>query len=125
MKKRWRWPLAGFVLGALAGATVLTVNVVGASSPERGAVRAGGFGEILHTPALLARAGKPVELSYDVVCGALKDEPDSHCSPSGSVFVRPVGDSGFARLALHEDGGLLSAVVPAADAKSGFDYYVV
>jgi len=31
MKKKWRWPLAGFVLGALVGATVLTVNVVGAS----------------------------------------------------------------------------------------------
>jgi hypothetical protein len=125
MKKRWRWPFAGFVLGALAGATVLTVNVVGASSPDRVAVRAGGFGEILHTPALLARAGKPVELSYDVVCGALKDEPQSHCSPSGSVFVRPAGASGFARLPLREDDGLLSAVVPAADAEAGFDYYAV
>ena len=28
MKKKWRWPLAGFVLEALVGATVLTVNVV-------------------------------------------------------------------------------------------------
>ena len=125
MRKRWRWPLAGFALGALAGATVLTVNVVGASSPGRVAVRAGGFGEILHTPALLARAGQPVELSYDVVCGALKDEPESRCSPSGSVFVRPVGASGFAKLQLHEDDGLLSAVVPAAAAKAGFDYYGV
>ncbi len=35
MKKAWRWPLAGFVLGGLVGATFLTVNVVGASSPER------------------------------------------------------------------------------------------
>ncbi len=125
MKKRWRWPFAGFVLGALVGATVLTVNVVGASSPERVAVRSGGFGEILHTPALLARAGEAVELSYDVVCGALKDEPESHCSPSGSVFVRPVGGSTFAKLPLREDGGLLSAVVPAGEAKAGFDYYVV
>jgi hypothetical protein len=125
MKKRWRWPLAGFVLGALVGATVLTVNVVGASSPEPVGMQADGFGEILHTPALLARAGKPVELSYDVVCGALRDEPESRCSPSGSVFVRPVGASGFARLPLHEDDGLLSTVVPAIDAKAGFDYYVV
>ena len=126
MKKKWRWPLAGFVLGALVGATVLTVNVVGASSPERSTVRAGGFGEILHTPVLLARAGQPVELSYDVVCGALKDEPTSHCSPSGSVYVRPTGGSTFSRLSLERDAdGLLSAVVPGTDARAGFDYYVV
>ena len=62
MKKKWRWPLAGFVLGALVGATVLTVNVVGANSPEPVAVRAAGFGEILHHAVLLARAGKSVEL---------------------------------------------------------------
>ena len=126
MKKKWRWPLAGFVLGALVGATVLTVNVVGANGPEPVAVRAAGFGEILHTPVLLARAGKSVELSYDVVCGAVKDEPGSHCSPSGSVFVRPSGDSTFARLPLErERDGLLSALVPARDVRAGFDYYVV
>jgi hypothetical protein len=126
MQKKWRWPLAGFVLGALVGATVLTVNVVGASSPEPVAVRAGGFGEILHTPVLLARAGKPVELSYDVVCGALKDEPGPHCSPSGSVYVRPAGGSTFSRLPLEREAdGLLSAVVPANEASAGFDYFVV
>ena len=125
MRKKWRWPLAGFVLGGLVGATVLTVNVVGASSPERADVRAGGFGEILHTPVLLARAGQPVELSYDVVCGALKDEPTSHCAPSGSVYVRPAGGSTFSRLPLEREAdGLLSAVVPATDARAGFDYYV-
>jgi hypothetical protein len=126
MKKKWRWPVAGFVLGALAGATVLTVNVVGASSPDSASARAGGFGEILHTPVLLARAGRPVELSYDVVCGALKDAPGPRCSPSGSVYVRPVGQSTFAPLALErEPDGSLSAVVSAADARTGFDYYVV
>ncbi len=126
MKKKWRWPLAGFVLGALVGATVLTVNVVGANSPEPVAVRAAGLGEILHTPVLLARAGKSVELSYDVVCGALKDEPGSHCSPSGSVFVRPEGDSTFTRLPLErERDGLLSAEVTARNGRAGFDYYAV
>ena len=64
MKRAWRWPFAGFVVGALVGATILTVNVVGASSP--GVPHAAEFGEILHTPVLLARAGEPVELSYDV-----------------------------------------------------------
>ena len=64
MKKTWRWPLAGFVLGGLVGATFLTVNVVGASSPNAPAVPSrGSFGEILHTPPLLARVGKAVELS--------------------------------------------------------------
>jgi hypothetical protein len=125
MKKKWRWPFAGFVLGALVGATVLTVNVVGASSPDRVPVRATGFGEILHTPVLLAPAGAPVELSYDVVCGAAKDEPGRHCSPSGSVFVRPVGASTFGGLPLErEPDGLLSAVVPARETGGGFDYYV-
>jgi hypothetical protein len=126
MKEKWRWPLAGFVLGAVVGATVLTVNVVGASSPERGAVRAAGFGEILHTPVLLARAGEPVELSFDVVCGAEKDAPESHCNPTGSVFVRPVSGSTFSKLPLErEPDGLLSAVVPAGETGAGFDYYVV
>ena len=69
MKKSWRWPLAGFVLGGLVGATILTVNVVGASSPEPEGVTVSSFGEVLHTPPLLAEAGQPVELSYDVVCG--------------------------------------------------------
>jgi hypothetical protein len=125
MKKKWRWPLAGFVLGALVGGTVLTVNVVGASGPEPVAVRAAGFGEILHTPVLLAPAGAPVELSYDVVCGAAKDEPGAHCSPSGSVFVRPAGESKFDELPLErESDGLLSAVVPASETGAGFDYYV-
>jgi hypothetical protein len=124
MKRSWRWPLAGFFLGALVGATFLTVNVVGASSPEPLAIRAPGFGEILHTPVLLARADKPVELSFDVVCGAAKDEPGGQCSPSGSVFVRPAGGSKFAELALErESDGLLSAVVPATDARAGFDYF--
>src|SRR5439155_25391012 len=77
MKRKWRWPLAGFVLGAVVGATVLTANVVGASSPERVAVRAAGFGEILHPPVLLARAGESVELSFDVVCGTRKDAPEN------------------------------------------------
>jgi hypothetical protein len=125
MKRTWRWPLAGFVLGALVGATFLTVNVVGASSPGPVAVRAAEFGEILHTPVLLATAGEPVELSYDVVCGAPKDEPGTHCSPSGSVFVRPFGASKFEELPLErEPDGPLSAVVPARETGAGFDYYV-
>jgi hypothetical protein len=124
MKRAWRWPFAGFVVGALVGATILTVNVVGASSPERPLAEAGSFGEILHTPVLLARAAEPIELSYDVVCAASKDEPRAACSPRGSVFVRPEGQSTFVEHPLaREHAGLLSATVPAAEARSGFDYY--
>jgi hypothetical protein len=123
MKRAWRWPFAGFVVGALVGATILTVNVVGASSPERPPA-AGSFGEILHTPVLLARAGEPVELRYDVVCGVPKDGSRPVCSPKGSVFVRPEGRARFVELPLaREDGGLLAATVPVDEARSGFDYY--
>jgi len=124
MKRSWRWPLAGFLLGGLVGATFLTVNVVGASSPNAPPVRAGSFGEILHTPPLLVRAGKPVELSFGVVCRVVADEPRRACNPHGSVFVRGGGEATFRKLPLAEEpDGLLSAVVPGTDTRDGFDYY--
>lgn len=124
MNRAWRWPLAGFVVGALVGATILTVNVIGASSPVRPPAGTGSFGEILHTPALLARAGEPVRLRYDFVCGVPRFEPAGGCSPSGSVFVRPAGRAEYIELALRRDReGLLSATVGASDAAGGFDYY--
>ena len=124
MKRTWRWPLAGFLLGGLVGATFLTVNVVGASSPTGPSKRAPSFGEILHTPPLLARAGKPVELSFGVVCGVVEDRPGENCTPHGDVFIRADGDAGFTKLPLEREAdGLLSAVVPAGEARSGFDYY--
>jgi hypothetical protein len=123
MKRSWRWPLAGFLLGGLVGATFLTVNVVGASGPNGPREAAPSFGEILHTPPLLTRAGKAVELSFDAVCGIVEDEPGGTCKPHGAVFVRGVGEAGFTRLPLEREAGLLSARVPAAEARSGFDYY--
>ena len=126
MKRSWRWPLAGFLLGGLVGATFLTVNVVGASRPSGPPEAAPAFGEILHTPPLLARAGKAVELSFDVVCGIVEDEPGGTCKPHGAVFVRAVGEAGFTRIPLEREAGrLLSARVPAPEARSGFDYYAV
>jgi hypothetical protein len=122
MKRTWRWPLAGFVLGSLVGATFLTVNVVGASTPQPPRATSGSFGEILHTPPLLARVGDPVELRYDVVCGQAKDEPGGTCAPKGSVFVRASGAREFVEQPLErEPEGLLSAEVSAGD--GGFDYY--
>ena len=122
MKRAWRWPFAGFVVGALAGATILTVNVIGASSPVRPPAGAGSFGEILHTPVLLARAGEPVELKYDFVCGVPRFEPGGGCSPRGSVFIRPKGRSEFGELPLMRgDDGLLSATIAARAAREGFD----
>ena len=124
MKRAWRWPFAGFVVGALVGATILTVNVVGASSPERPPAGAGSFGEILHTPVLLARAGEPVELRYDVVCGASQEEPEPRArrrALSSSVPGAGRRSSSIRSPATH--GGLLSATVPAGEASAGFDYY--
>ena len=100
----------------------LTVNVVGASSPEPDGVTVSSFGQILHTPPLLAEAGQPVELSYDLVCGLTKDEPGETCSPKGSVFVRASGTNSFVEHTLErEPDGLLSAEVPVGS--GGFDYY--
>ena len=124
MKRAWRWPFAGFVVGALVGATILTVNVIGASSPVRPPAGTSSFGEILHTPVLLARAGETVELRYDLVCGVPRFEPAGGCSPSGSVFVRPAGRAEFMERPLRlERDGFLSATISARDAAGGFDYY--
>src|SRR5215208_7935171 len=103
MRKTWRWPLAGFLLGGLVGATFLTVNVVGASSPIDPPARAASCGEVLHTPPLLARVGKAVELSYGVVCGVVGDKPGGSCTPNGAVFVRAAGEAGFRKLPLEPE----------------------
>ncbi|MGH3084176.1 MAG: hypothetical protein ACRDNP_08985 [Gaiellaceae bacterium] len=125
MKRAWRWPLGGFVVGALVGATILTVNVVGASSPEPPAA-AHSFGEILHTPPLIVKHDDPVKLTFDVVCGMLEDRPRPRCSPSGTVYARASGEHEFDALPLSkEPGGLLSAELPSRyTSGSGFDYYV-
>jgi hypothetical protein len=124
MTRAWRWPFASFVVGALMGAAIFTVNVVGASSPVRPPAATGSFGEILHTPVLLARAGEPVRLRYDVVCGVPRFEPAGSCWPSGSVFVRSAGRTEFSERPLRRDReGLLSATIGVREAAEGFDYY--
>jgi hypothetical protein len=123
VKRAWRWPLAGFVLGGLVGATILTVNVVGASRPD-GPPVARAFGEILHTPPFLVRHDEPVKLTYGVVCGSRSDKPDP-CTPKGSVFVRSSGESDFAELPLVADrnGELVASVLEKYLVGGGFDYY--
>ena len=125
MKRAWRWPLAGFVLGGLVGATLLTVNVVGTGRAEERSSVSPSFGEILHTPPLLATRGEPLTLTFGVVCGMTKDEPGGACAPSGSLYVRGVGESNFARLPLGQTpDGDFSASVPASLIQgAGFDYY--
>src|SRR3954466_3489349 len=102
MKRSWRWPLAGFLLGGLVGATFLTVNVVGASSPNAPRAAVAGFGEILHTPPLLAAVGPPVELCFGAGGRVVGDEPGRSCDPHGSVFVRGAGESTFRKLRLEQ-----------------------
>lgn len=125
MTKAWRWPLAGFVLGSLVGATFLTVNVVGASSPGRLGGASASVGEVLHTPPMLVEAGGSVELTYDVVCAPRADESDGGCAPEGSAFVRRVGATDFKELALApESEGRLSVEVPPGHTDgAGFEYY--
>ena len=124
MTRAWRWPLAGFVLGSLVGATFLTVNVVGASRPARPEAASSSTGEVLHTPPLLVQAGRPVELEYGVVC-APREESDGECAPQGSVFVRSAGTIDFEELPLaREPEGRISVEVPPGHSDgAGFEYY--
>ena len=131
MKKSWRWPLAGFVVGSLVGATLLTVNIVGAFVGEPAEVVApqigGGFeGEILHTPPLLVPRGQAVELDFEVVCARSADEPGAGCSPKGSVHLRGVGDQEYTDVPLvaDRDGRLSATLGPDYTLGAGFDYYV-
>jgi hypothetical protein len=131
MKRSWRWPLAGFVVGGLVGATLLTVNIVGAFVGDPAGVvgpqvDSGFNGEILHTPPLLVPRGRPVELAYEVVCAPSADRAGAACSPKGSVRVRGVGDEEFANVPLVAgSGGRLSATIDAGyTVGAGFDYYV-
>lgn len=125
MTRAWRWPLAGFVLGGLVGATFLTVNVVGASSPGRPEVAGRSVVEILHTPPLLIQGGRPVGLTYDVVCAPQADDPRAGCDAQGSVFVRSDGATDFDELSLarEPDGRLSTEVPPSYAGGAGFDYY--
>ena len=131
MKRSWRWPLAGFVVGGLVGATLLTVNIVGAFVGDPAGivgpqVDSGFNGEILHTSPLLVPRGQPVELAYEVVCAPSADRPGAACSPKGSVHVRGVGHQEFANVPLVAGrGGRLSATIGAGyTLGAGFDYYV-
>ncbi len=126
MKRTWRWPLAGFVVGGLIGATFLTVNVVGASGPEQRRAVNHSFGEILHTPPLILKQNEPVELTFGVVCGLSEDRPEARCSPKGLVYLRASGTGEFRALRLaREPNGQLSAEVPSRyTGGAGFDYYV-
>lgn len=125
MKRTWRWPLAGFVVGGLIGATFLTVNVVGASGPEQRRAVNHSFGEILHTPPLILKQNEPVELTFGVVCGLSEDRPEARCSPKGLVYLRASGTGEFRALRLaREPNGQLSAEVPSRyTGGAGFDYY--
>src|SRR6266511_2839046 len=89
MKRKWRWPLAGFITGGLVGMTLLTVNVIGAfvgnSGTPPAAAERSSF-EILHTPPLLVSPGEKVDLTYEVVCPPEGDDPRSEaCVPQGGA----------------------------------------
>ena len=129
MKRTWRWPLAGFVAGGLAGLTLLTINVVGPAfgtsreSDPRAADRAL---DVLHTPPLLIQRGDDVEISYDLVCSLEGPEPGRPCSPKGTLYVRGIGESSFEHAELRRGPAkLFRYPVPARLTNGeGFEYYV-
>ena len=124
MKRAWRWPLAGFVVGALVGATILTVNVIGASSPVRPPAGTAPSGRSCTRPrcsrARVSRSG----------CGTTSSAECPGSSPPAAVrrAVRcscgqRVGRSTSSLRFGATARGLLSATVGASDAAGGFDYY--
>ena len=124
--------ICGALLGALAGCMLL-IGATRASAQQGEPPGASGI-DVTHLPPLLTIRGEPVELRYDVYCGAARDsatEADAACDASGRVFVR-AGDRGhFEQLQLHVDPGaahgrLVADVPPLiAGSRDGFSYYAV
>ena len=110
----------GFSCGVAVGAVALTVGAVGAAvdvtSPEHG------LRDVLHTPPSLVEHGGSVELRYDVVCQA--DSFGTPCTPTGAVFVRMAGDSGYRHIALTPAGGTSLATTVEIPVP-GASYYAV
>jgi hypothetical protein len=127
MRKKCRWPLAGFITGGLIGVALLTINVVGTASGGPGTVRSQPVAlDVLHTPPLLVSPGEQVALKYDTVCAPSGAEPPAPCSPTGTLHVRAVGQSAFADVPLSRGAdGLFSYAVPEQlKGGAGFEYYV-
>jgi len=127
MRKKCRWPLAGFITGGLVGVALLTINVVGNASGGPGAVRSQPAGlDVLHTPPLLVSSGEPAALKYDTVCAPNGVEPPAPCSPTGTLHVRAVGESTFADIPLIRGPDRLFSYAVPEQLKSGagFEYYV-
>jgi hypothetical protein len=135
MRRAWRWPLLGFVLGGLVGVTVLSVNVVGAgpnrtNRTDRAAVIDPGADEglhdVLHVPPTLVDVGSRPDLVYETVCGTGTPDPDP-CTTSGTVYLRAVGDASFTAINLtkNPDGTLWTQTPTLYTAGAGFDYYAV
>jgi hypothetical protein len=114
---------AGLGLAAAAGLLAATSGAGVArpwSQPERI--------EATHLPPLLAAAGEPVMLRYDVYCVGGDDAPDV-CDARGTVYARARAADSFQALPLALDPGALegryAVRVPDVLARSGFSYYAV
>ena len=123
--------ICGALLGALAALSLLIGATRASAEQGEGQANASSWMDATHLPPLLTVSGEPVELRYDVYCGAqdAATETDGTCDASGTVFAR-AGDSGpFEALPLRIDTrasqGRLVAEVPSRIARSraGFTYY--
>lgn len=97
---RWGWRISGFLVGALAGTTLLSAALGSATAPTSLPPTAEEIGlDSLHSPPLLIDRAESPRLTFEVVC------PMTHvssyaCEPTGTLFLRSTGDSEFQAIEL-------------------------
>lgn len=121
-------PVAGLLVGAVAGVATTSTGAALALRDDGGAARSSL--EVTHVSPLLTAEDDPAELRYDVYC-VDDDVPESRCDAEGVVFVRAGGDGRFQRIDLAQDPsaseGRYVAALPSRISRSpgGFSYYAV
>ena len=124
---------AALVAAGLAGLTLATFELVHrldtnghTASPSTGRPF-----DVLTRPPTFVPRGRPVKLTYEIVCPLRGDQPPTpamlktFCRPRGTLHVRRDGESDFSEIALAGTSHRASAIVPAEyTTGAGFDYYV-
>jgi hypothetical protein len=108
------------VLGAAAAAALFVALHRDGSEPRARI----GF-DVLYRPPTFVEHGKPVALTYEVVCALEGPPTDGFCRPRGTLHVRRPGASSFDELPLATVGqGRASVSIPSRyTSGSGLDYY--
>jgi hypothetical protein len=125
---------AAGLIAALIGAVALLFLELGGRS-EHQAKRArpatGSLFDVGSTPPTFVAKGRPVTLTYDIVCELPADRPPTpsmlktFCIPRGTLHVRRVGEPSFDEYPMTAKRHRAIALVPAEYAAgTGFEYYV-